>query len=428
MVSVLARVTIGLAAALLVDASFLIKPSKNWMGETKLHQMFDDHTVAQLQKDGLIKTRQNPDYPHRTQYFVVKTPADAAFISSECPQKPDDEHSNVQNSEVTKTQKQGKEWIATEKLRESYGDDTAQQLVKAGLLEKREDPDFPERTQLGKSWISTQNLLEKYGFDKAKELLTSGRVEKRQNPSCPERTQYFVKEESMSSAHTDEEMQKPENAEVQNQHETKLHKHGKSKKRERDLQMHDNNRADVQNDEEVEQSEDETEVQKHKKATTHEGNLKVYDSEGVEVQSYEDEKAEVQKQGKANKHEGRLKPYDNEGDYVQNGEAEMQNQDEAKVEKHVKAKKHDGNLKTYDSEGVNVHNDEEGEVQQHQDETMEHNHKNAEKHNGKLQDDVEADVQDADVVEDYESEYRSAAVPARFLTSGVAIVACAFFV
>lgn len=198
----------------------------------------------------MIKTRQNPDQPDRTQYFVVKTPEDAALSLSECPQKQD--HAMAQNL--------GKEWINTEKLREEYGSDKVEELVESGHLEKRQHPDFPEQTQLGKNWISTQSLLEKYGFDMAEELLKSGRVEKRQNPSCPERTQYFVKEGREWEEH-DEEANLDE-AKVQNRRKPE---HQTDKRRKQNLQ---NRRKPKKHEaEEVDaEAHKATEVQKHGKA------------------------------------------------------------------------------------------------------------------------------------------------------------------
>merc|ERR1719413_126725 len=149
MMLILAASSFYRAAALLVTpyhTSTFFDPANKWMGEATLHELFDDGTIDQLQENGFIRTRQNPDYPDRAQYFVVKTPADANFIYSECPPK-HSEDTEVENHETANAQNLGKEWVNTEKLREEYGDDNVEKLVKSGLVEKRQHPGIPERTQ-----------------------------------------------------------------------------------------------------------------------------------------------------------------------------------------------------------------------------------------------------------------------------------------
>jgi len=87
MASVLASITIFLAAAplhqtlaLLLERPCLARPCcmscTAWFGETVLHELYDNITIDQLLKDGSMSTRKNPDFPDRTQYSMVATPAD----------------------------------------------------------------------------------------------------------------------------------------------------------------------------------------------------------------------------------------------------------------------------------------------------------------------------------------------------------------
>jgi hypothetical protein len=275
-----------------VHTSTFFDPARNWMGETTLHELFDDDTVDQLQQAGLIKTRQNPDLPDRTQYFVVETPADADLIYAECPKEANGENAKEQKQKEANAQNFKKEWINSEKLLEEYGDDKIENLVQSGRLDKRQHPDFPEQTQFGKEWISTQSLLEKYGFDKVEELLKGGRVDKRQNPRCPERTQYFVKEEPSNSAQAEEEeeeVQEPEEAKVK-RHETKTQKHGKAKNRDVSLHKHGDKKPKAQvQDKAITQKQDEPKVQKHGKEHNSKGNLQKHDDEEVIVQKHEED-------------------------------------------------------------------------------------------------------------------------------------------
>jgi len=280
--------------------STFFDPAKHWMGETTLHGLFGDDTIAQLQKDGFIKTRQNPDHPDRTQYFVVKTPADAELISTQCSQKHDSEDAEMPHHEEANVQNFGKEWINSEKLRAEYGDDRVEELVKSGHLDKRQHPDFPEQTQLGKEWLSTQSLLEQYGFDKVEELLISGGVEKRQNPNCPERTQYFVKEELASPAQTEEEVQEAEASEAKSHDGSKLQKHVKPNRRDVVLHKHGYKNAEVQQrGEATAQQQDEPKLRKHGKAKNHKHKMHQYVDEEIDVQEHEE--AEVQNNGKRRK-------------------------------------------------------------------------------------------------------------------------------
>lgn len=139
-------------------------PSKEWISLHDLQMQYgEDVQVDEMINTGLLETRQNPDIPSRTQYYVTTAP--------------------------------GKAWMSEKTLHEKYDQAAIEKMLSNGKLETRQNPDCPTRTQYfrwKRVFISEEKLHKFFNKATIKKLMRKGLIESRTNPHHTNRTQYFV--------------------------------------------------------------------------------------------------------------------------------------------------------------------------------------------------------------------------------------------